>query len=61
MNAGGGFRWSHDGIRGVVRGGSPLDPAAGRILLNTSRSSAAELLTAREREVLILLAVHELF
>jgi DNA-binding NarL/FixJ family response regulator len=45
------------GIREVARGGSPLDPAAGRILLNTSRSRsrAAELLTAREREVLILL------
>jgi DNA-binding NarL/FixJ family response regulator len=40
----------------VVRGGSPLDPAAARILLNTSRTRAAptEILTAREREVLIL-------
>ena len=27
-----------DGIREVVRGGSPLDPAAARILLNTSRT-----------------------
>jgi DNA-binding NarL/FixJ family response regulator len=45
-----------DGIREVVRGGSPLDPAVARILLNTSRTSVApaELLTAREREVLIL-------
>jgi DNA-binding NarL/FixJ family response regulator len=46
-----------DGIREVVRGGSPLDPAAARILLNTSRSrsGAADMLTAREREVLMLL------
>jgi len=45
-----------DGIREVVRGGSPLDPAAARILLNTSRSRGApsEILTGREREVLIL-------
>lgn len=45
-----------DGIREVVRGGSPLDPAAARILLNTSRTrvAPAEILTAREREVLIL-------
>jgi DNA-binding NarL/FixJ family response regulator len=45
-----------DGIREVIRGGSPLDPAAARILLNTSRTHAApaEILTAREREVLIL-------
>jgi DNA-binding NarL/FixJ family response regulator len=45
-----------DGIREVVRGGSPLDPAAARILLDTSRTRAApaEILTAREREVLIL-------
>ena len=45
-----------DGIREVVRGGSPLDPAVARILLNTSRTRIAptELLTAREREVLIL-------
>jgi DNA-binding NarL/FixJ family response regulator len=45
-----------DGIREVVRGGSPLDPAVARILLNSSRTSVApaELLTAREREVLIL-------
>lgn len=44
-----------DGIREVVRGGSPLDPTAARILLNTSRSraGAADMLTAREREVLI--------
>ena len=45
-----------DGIREVVRGGSPLDPAAARILLNSNRSraSATGMLTAREREVLIL-------
>jgi DNA-binding NarL/FixJ family response regulator len=45
-----------DGIRAVVRGGSPLDPAAARILLDTSRarSGAADMLTAREREVLVL-------
>ena len=45
-----------DGIREVVRGGSPLDPAAARILLNSSRNraSTAGELTAREREVLIL-------
>jgi DNA-binding NarL/FixJ family response regulator len=45
-----------DGIREVVRGGSPLDPAAARILLDTSRarSDAADMLTAREREVLVL-------
>jgi DNA-binding NarL/FixJ family response regulator len=47
-----------DGIREVVRGGCPLDPAAARILLNASRTraSAADALTAREREVLILVA-----
>jgi len=46
-----------DGIREVVRGGSPLDPAAARILLNTNRgrSGAADMLTTREREVLMLL------
>ena len=45
-----------DGIREVVRGGSPLDPAAARILLNASRThtTPTEILTAREREVLIL-------
>lgn len=45
-----------DGIREVVRGGSPLDPVVARILINTSRTriAPAELLTAREREVLIL-------
>ena len=45
-----------DGIREVVRGGSPLDPAAARILLNTSctHTTPTEILTAREREVLIL-------
>src|SRR5689334_2315954 len=45
-----------DGIREVVRGGSPLDPVVARILVNTSRTRIApgELLTAREREVLIL-------
>jgi DNA-binding NarL/FixJ family response regulator len=45
-----------DGIREVIHGGSPLDPAAARILLNTSLTHAppAEILTAREREVLIL-------
>lgn len=43
-----------NGIREVVRGGSPLDPAAARILLNNNRTHAAvpDLLTAREREVL---------
>ena len=30
-----------DGIREVVRGGSPLDPAVARILLNTSRTRVA--------------------
>ena len=46
-----------DGIRQVVRGGSPLDPAVARILLNTSRrrAGAVDMLTAREREILILL------
>jgi DNA-binding NarL/FixJ family response regulator len=45
-----------DGIREVVRGGSPLDPAAARILLNASctHTTPTEILTAREREVLIL-------
>ena len=45
-----------DGIREVVRGGSPLDPVVARILVNASRTRIAptELLTAREREVLIL-------
>jgi DNA-binding NarL/FixJ family response regulator len=45
-----------DGIREVVRGGSPLDPAAARILLNSNRgrASTAGVLTAREREVLVL-------
>ena len=45
-----------DGIREVVRGGSPLDPVVARIVLNNSRTRVvpAELLTAREREVLIL-------
>ena len=45
-----------DGIREVVRGGSPLDPVVARILVNASRTrlAPAELLTAREREVLVL-------
>ena len=45
-----------DGIREVVRGGSPLDPIAARILLNSSRrgTAAPDILTAREREVLVL-------
>ena len=47
-----------EGIREVVRGGSPLDPAAARTLLNSSRTrpSTVDMLTAREREVLILVA-----
>lgn len=48
-----------DGIREVVRGGAPLDPAAARILLNTSRgrrAGATDELTGREREVLALVA-----
>jgi DNA-binding NarL/FixJ family response regulator len=46
------------GIRDVARGGSPLDPGVARILLNTSctRASAADILTARERQVLMLVA-----
>ena len=45
-----------DGIREVVRGGSPLDPVVARILVNVSRTrlAPAELVTAREREVLVL-------
>jgi len=45
-----------DGIREVIRGGGPIDPTEARILLNTSRTHAspAEILTTREREVLLL-------
>ena len=44
------------GIHAVMAGGSPLDPRAGRVLL-TARSANREVaLTAREREVLALIA-----
>jgi DNA-binding NarL/FixJ family response regulator len=41
------------GIREVVRGGSPLDPKAARVLLTNRRASESGVhLTGREREVL---------
>jgi DNA-binding NarL/FixJ family response regulator len=44
------------GIREVVRGGSPLDPKAARVLLTRHRSAApGTRLTEREREVLRLI------
>jgi DNA-binding NarL/FixJ family response regulator len=47
-----------DAIREVVRGGSPLDPAAARILIDDGRvrPGSTDALTAREREVLGLVA-----
>ena len=46
-----------DGVRAAARGESPLDPKAAREVLTSRETSApAEDLTAREREVLTLLA-----
>ncbi len=45
-----------DGVRAVARGESPLDPRAVRAMLRVRPSARGEDLTAREREVLALLA-----
>lgn len=39
-------------IRQIVDGGSPLDPKAARVLIESRRAPAESLLTAREEEVL---------
>jgi DNA-binding NarL/FixJ family response regulator len=42
-------------VRAVYEGGSPLDPKAARVLLDSRRTSAdSDTLTDREREVLLL-------
>ncbi len=42
------------GIRDLVQGGSPLDPTAARVLLTEHRTKRDPELTAREREVLMM-------
>jgi DNA-binding NarL/FixJ family response regulator len=44
------------GVRAAARGDAPLDPKAARVLLSTRAASPAVPLTAREQEVLALVA-----
>jgi DNA-binding NarL/FixJ family response regulator len=44
------------GVRAAARGDAPLDPKAARVLLNARSQPAGASLTAREREVLALVA-----